>query len=234
MGSSTKIAWCDRTWNPFQGCTRVSPGCAHCYMHAAKKRYGQDPSTVVRSSDATFRKPLSREWRENPGRVFSCSWSDFFHCGADPWRDDAWDIIRRTPEQTYLLLTKRPQRIAKHLPRDWGDGWPHVWLGVTAEDQRRWDERVPLLSQVPAMTRFVSVEPLLEAVRPHGVKHIDWVIVGCESGPRHRPMELDWVRRIRDACAASGTAFFFKQAFFGSKLVETPLLDGRRWLWFPA
>ena len=163
MGETTMIQWADRTWNPWQGCHPVSPGCACCYMQTAKCRYGQNGHKVVRSSQHTFQAPLSKAWASG-GRVFVCSWSDFFVEEADPWRDEAWQIIRLArglvEGMTFMILTKRPERIAAHLPADWGAGWPNVWLGVTAEDQQRADERVPILLDTPAAVRFVSVEPL--------------------------------------------------------------------------
>lgn len=232
MGNTTAIEWTNASWNPWHGCTKVSPGCAHCYMYRDKAHYGQDPTAVVRSK-TTFTAPL--KWRE-PRRVFTCSWSDFFHATADPWRDDAWDVIRRTPHLTYQILTKRPERIADHLPADWGAGWEHVWLGTSVENQHWADVRVPLLLSVPAVVRFLSCEPLLGPVRlaydwlsrrcggcfgdgemcPVGcndgmVEAVDWVIVGGESGPGARPMHPAWVSGLRDQCNDAGVAFFFKQ-----------------------
>jgi len=229
MGNRTAIAWTEKTWNPWQGCTRVSPGCAHCYMYNAKERYGQDPETVVRSRPATFNAPL--KWRE-PARVFMCSWSDFFHVNADDWRPEAWAIIRSTPHLTYQILTKRPEEIARGLPLDWGRGYPNVWLGVSVENQR-WVERARALAQVPARVRFVSAEPLLGPVDLMSVRQwprrsrpllelIDWLIVGGESGPDYRPMELAWAQQLQDQCRAAGVAFFFKQRS-GSR---PGLLDG--------
>jgi protein gp37 len=160
MGERSVIEWTDATWNPWRGCDKVSPGCAHCYMFRDQRRYGRDPSVVVRASDATFFAPLrSRRWQA-PRKVFTCSWSDWFHEDADPWRAEAWDVIRRTPEHTYQVLTKRPERIADHLPDDWGDGYANVWLGVTIES-RRFVDRADLLRETPAAVRFISAEPLL-------------------------------------------------------------------------
>src|SRR3990167_11527130 len=111
MSDKTHINWTEATWNPWHGCIKVSPGCKNCYMYREKNRYGQDPAVVVRSKPATFNAPL--KWKE-PARVFTCSWSDFFIKQADPWRDEAWDIIYQTPHLTYLILTKRPERIEAH------------------------------------------------------------------------------------------------------------------------
>lgn len=159
MSEHTNIAWTDATWNPWHGCEKVSPGCKHCYMYREKQRYGQDPRNVTRSK-TTFRAPL--KWTK-PARVFTCSWSDFFIEEADPWRDEAWEIIRQTPHLTYQILTKRPERMAGRLP--WTtEPWPHVWLGVSVEDQANADARIPLLLDTPAAVRFLSVEPLLAAV----------------------------------------------------------------------
>ncbi len=116
----TKIGWADDSWNPWQGCTKVSPGCKHCYMFTARAELKQDPSIVTRSK-TTFNDPL--KWMAHEA-IFTCSWSDFFHEAADPWRAEAWEIIRRTPQHTYLILTKRHERMAAHLP--WTDRpWPH-------------------------------------------------------------------------------------------------------------
>ena len=173
MGTDTKIQWCHHTWNPWQGCIKVSSGCTNCYMYTDKKRYGQDPAVVVRSKRPTFRRPLRggagwgnvKEYNWVSGeRVFVCSWSDFFIEQADPWRTEAWDIIRERKDLTFIILTKRPERIRECLPDDWGDGWPHVWLGVSVEDQAAANKRIPPLLRTLATVRFLSVEPLLGPV----------------------------------------------------------------------
>ena len=123
MGERTTISWTNHTYNPWLGCTKVSPGCKHCYMFDYMWRIGLDPETVVRAKQGTFNAPL--KWHRpmnafppsHPQYVFTCSLSDFFHKDADPWRDEAWEIIRRTPNLTYQILTKRPERIAGHLPK---------------------------------------------------------------------------------------------------------------------
>lgn len=205
MGERTGIAWTEKTWNPWMGCERVSAGCDHCYMFSEQTRYGHDPN-VVRRSKTTFTAPL--RWKE-PARVFTCSWSDWFHADADQWRDEAWAIIKQTPHLTYQILTKRPARIARHLPSDWGSGYPNVWLGVSAETQEWYTRRASALLDVPARVHFVSAEPLLGPIIP--TPRVDWVIAGGESGPGARPCEEAWLRRLRDDCAALGTAFYLKQ-----------------------
>lgn len=240
MTQRSAIEWTDHTWNPWQGCTQVSPGCAHCYMFREKRRFGQDPETVVRSAAATFTAPL--RWTE-PARVFTCSWSDFFHESADDWRDEAWDIIRRTPHLTYQVLTKRIERVPEHLPADWDRGYPNVWLGVSVENNRH-VYRAAELAVLPARVRFVSAEPLLGPVgdldaafhvRLHGktvtpIDKLDWVIVGGESGPNARPMQLSWAREVRDLCEAHGVAFFLKQlgGVIHKRGGDEALLDGVR------
>lgn len=221
MGDTTAIAWTEKTWNPWQGCHKVSAGCANCYMYRDKARFGQDPATVVRSKPATFNAPL--KWKE-PALVFTCSWSDFFIEEADPWRDEAWELIRRTPHITYQVLTKRPERIAGHLPGDWGAGWSNVWLGLTAENEAALD-RLAYLRDVPAALRFVSAEPLLGSLdlrrnipserilrwhRP-ALEGVGWVIVGGESGPNARAMYIQWAAEIVAQCRAAGVPVFVKQ-----------------------
>jgi protein gp37 len=204
MGRNTRIGWADNTWNPWQGCLKVSPGCKYCYMYTDKTRYGQDPAVVVRSK-TTFDDPL--RWKA-PQRIFTCSWSDFFIEQADDWRPEAWEIIRRTPQHTYLVLTKRPERIADHLPQGWP--WPHVWLGVSVET-RDYRGRAGMLRMIPAAKRFLSCEPLLEDLGLLDLHGIHWVIVGGESGKHHRPMEIAWAASIRDQCLAAGVQLYVKQ-----------------------
>lgn len=159
MGEKTGVSWTHHTVNFWIGCDQVSPGCAHCYAKTLTERWGKDFSILRRTSDATFYAPL--KWKE-PALVFTCSMSDFFHEDADQWRDDAWDVIRRTPHLTWQILTKRPERILEHLPADWGAlGWSNVWMGTSVENQHFADIRIPLLLKVPAVVRFLSCEPLL-------------------------------------------------------------------------
>lgn len=221
MGDRTGISWTGKTWNPWHGCRKVSRGCAHCYMYREKAAYGQDPTAVVRSK-TTFRDPL--RWRE-PARVFTCSWSDFFIEEADAWRDEAWAIIRETPHLTYQILTKRPERIGGRLP--WGPDeapWPHVWLGISAEDQRALDARIFDLIRAEAAVRFLSLEPLLgpisledyvmtRADQASGVlvNAIDWIILGGESGPGHRQMEVAWLEALVRQGREAGVPVFVKQ-----------------------
>jgi protein gp37 len=201
-------------------------------MFTEQRRYGRDPSVVTRCSDSTFYAPLrSKKWRElAPGSlVFTCSWSDWFHEDADEWRDEAWEVLRGRPDLNWQILTKRPERIAEHLPSDWGDGWPNVWLGVSIEN-RRFVGRADVLRSVPAAVRFISAEPLLGPLTPLlpgpaidgkyvwwnpppdytvgrddpglDLSDIDWLICGGESGPQHRPIRISWVRSLLDACLA--------------------------------
>lgn len=175
MGKSN-IEWTDYSWNPWQGCTKVSAGCKNCYMYRDKKRYGQDPSVVVRSAPATFNAPLAKNrdgsWKIPSGsKVFVCSWSDFYHEAADPWRDGAWAVMAQRKDLTFILVTKRPERMAHHMPFGW-DGpfswferpWPNVWLLVSVESQETANERLPDFLKIPALVRGVSMEPLIGPV----------------------------------------------------------------------
>lgn len=270
MGESTRIEWTNATYNPWRGCDKVSPGCAHCYMFREQQRYGRDPSVVVRCSDSTFYAPVrAKKWRELPegALVFTCSWSDWFHEAADAWRDEAWEVLEQRPDLTWQILTKRPERIAGRLPSWWGDADAeapsNIWLGVSIEN-RRFVHRADVLREVPAAVRFISAEPLLGPLI-HGcpvclgvgvrcshcdgfpdldLAGIDWLIVGGESGPRHRPIHADWVRALRDACVPpgsagaelgwGGTAFFFKQWGGATPKSGGRELDGRTWDEMPA
>ncbi len=229
MGENSRIEWCDHTFNPWIGCTRISPGCDHCYAEAWARRSGlvQWDGPPRRTSDSTWRQPLKWDAEAKRAgvrrRVFCASLADVFDNQAlTLWRDELWALIGRTPNLDWLLLTKRPQNIVGALPtphvealldRDapWPWPWPNVWLGVTAENQAEADRRIPSLLAVPAARRFVSCEPLLGAVDLHHLGGIDWVIAGGESGPGARPAHPDWFRSLRDQCAAAGVPFFLKQ-----------------------
>ena len=226
---NTLIGWCDHTINFWRGCNRVSEGCRHCYIQRRNKDPFHGP---VRTTQATWRQAAiwDREavTHGTRPRVFTCSLSDFFHPTADPWRKEAWALIRKCGNLDWLILTKRSDRIAKSLPEDWGAGWDHVWLGVTVESQE-WVSRVADLLVVPAKTRFVSAEPLLGPVdlRPY-MARLNWVIAGCERAAKdkRRPMNIDWVRDLRHQCDKKEKAFFFKQYYVGTGLYYDGILDG--------
>jgi len=222
MGKASAIEWTEATWNPWHGCLKVSPGCAHCYMYRDKLRFGQDASQVLRSK-SSFDAPT--KWKESKV-IFTCSWSDFFIEQADEWRDEAWEVIRSTPQHTYQILTKRPERIGERLPSGWPMG--NVWLGVSVENPRFY-KRIEILADIPAAIRFLSLEPLLAPMPRLPLKGISWVVVGGESGPHCRPMQAEWVREIRSQCAKAKVAFFFKQWGGPRKDVTGRVLDGKVW-----
>lgn len=249
----SKIEWTDHTHNPWIGCTRVSEACQRCYAeYLAETRFGWATwgpgQPRVRTSEDNRRKPLS--WNRKAARegrrakVFCASLADVFDDEVDQaWRDDLWKVIRACPNLDWQLLTKRPEHIRGMLPKDWGDGWPNVWLGVTAETQRRADERLPILLQIPAVVHFASCEPLLESLdlTAYLGNGLNWVITGGETGDGARRMMPSWAQGLRDQCVSSGVAFHFKQwgdvdacgTDVGKKAAGR-MLDGRTWDEFPA
>lgn len=221
MSLSTGIAWTDSTFNPWIGCTRVSEGCRGCYAEAfVTGRMGADlwgPSAPRRvTAVSTWKGPLA--WNREAGRtgrrrrVFSASLADVFdsHPTAEATRPRFWGLVRETPNLDWIVLTKRPERIAACLPPAWGEGWPNVWIGATVES-RNVLSRLDHLRAVPAVVRFVSAEPLLDDLGDVDLSGIAWVIVGGETGRDAREMNPDWARSLRDRCRAAGVAFFMKQ-----------------------
>lgn len=305
---STSIEWTDVTWNPVTGCTKVSPGCAHCYIERTPAfrtkgvRFERGRIPVQLHPDR-LEAPL--HWRQ-PRRVFVNSMSDLFHEDVPDWFIYAvWTAMYHSPQHVFQVLTKRPDRMAEWMakwcdrgpskvgpvmwregarrdhpwascvteaealsvhnagrsqmfhawidswgepphggarplydwmegPRWWPNVLPNVWLGVSVENQRMFDQRVPLLLDTPAAVRFLSCEPLLGPIELHAdmwpacsdqPTDIHWVIVGGESGPKHRPFDPDWARSLRDECRAAGVPFFMKQlggARPGSRLEDLP------------
>ena len=228
MAQTSKIGWTDATANFWVGCKKVSPACKFCYMFRDYGgRYKNDPTKVKRTKDGTFRAALS--WKE-PRKIFTCSWSDFFIEDADGFRADAWDVIRRTPQHSWQILTKRPERIMQCLPDDWGAGWDNVWFGVSVEDQKRSDERLEIFRDIPAKIKFLSVEPLLSSVDLSNwfvpalkIRHlrgtapaVDWIIVGGESGNetgpwKYRNCEIEWIESVAQQCHKANIPVFIKQ-----------------------
>jgi protein gp37 len=206
------------TFNPWMGCTKVSPGCEHCYAESLSKRYGKEiwgkGKERYRTSSAYWKNPLRWNAEAAKGgyriKVFCASMADVYDPEVpEEWRSDLFQLIRRTPHLDWLILTKRPQNIVAMMH---GEALPeNVWLGTSVEDQYRADLRIPVLVSIPATIHFLSVEPLLESVDLGTLAGIDWVIVGGESGHHCRPMDLEWARDIRDQCRAAGVAFFMKQ-----------------------
>ena len=244
MASTTRISWCDATWNCWQGCTKVAPECANCYAEREMLRWGKEPHKIVRSKDATFYAPL--RWKE-PKRIFVCSWSDFFH-EAVFTHDvlDAWGVMRRAPQHTYIILTKRPQWIEDKLPFDWDGGWPNVWFLVSAGTNESLARFWPILRDIPGLAvRGISMEPLLEQVVYQGTTAYQavlnqdnerlpqWVIVAGESGPSRRPMDLWWAKCARDWCLDWSVPFFFKGHIGNVHTPENELLDGKMYHEYP-
>ena len=268
MAKYSRIEWTDATWSPVTGCTPISEGCENCYARRMAKRLaGRCGYPAVDPFRATIHPERLDEpfrWKK-PRRVFVCSMSDLFHEDV-PYEFiyDIWDVMVKNRQHTFLILSKRPDRMQSFIERvmvnrmDYAymlgntpEGkearkWAlkpvqNVWLGVTAENQQRADERIPILLEIPAAVRFVSVEPMLGLVDLTGIRFdrntimnvlegcginrlspcqsipnafcekINWVICGGETGPGARPMHPDWVRSLRDQCQDSGVPFFFKQ-----------------------
>lgn len=260
--SRTKIPWSEFSYNPIIGCSKVSEGCENCYAERMAERLAYNPVTPMYSDvmrqpsmmsghlvwngttafvESALNKPLKRK---KPTMFFVCSMGDFWHPSVRPeWRERVYDVVRHCQQHIFQFLTKRPENI-----KDWPDDLPNAWLGVTAENQEMADRRIPILSQIPAAERFVSLEPMLEGVeieeylpqydyrptyeyyrvaypdcedKPIKIKNgIDWVIVGCESGSDRRPCDLAWVKSVVDQCDDAEVPVFVKQLSIGGKLLR--------------
>lgn len=241
MSEHTAIEWCDSTFNPWIGCTRVGPACDHCYaaVSTPARTMGIEWGPHAerrRTSDANWKQPLRWEreheaFAEQHGRrrrVFCASLADVFdNAVPQQWRDDLFELIRVTPHLDWLLLTKRIGNVGNMLPVpfDFERIYPNVWLGITICNQAEGDRDVPKLLELDARVRFLSVEPMLGPITFEGMfssacdmrdgtnalEALSWVICGGESGPHARPMHPDWARSLRDQCSAAGVPFLFKQ-----------------------
>lgn len=249
MSTQTSIEWTNVTWNPTTGCNRVSPGCDHCYALTMAKRlkamgnprYQNDgdprtsgPGFGITVHDDVLSHPL--RWRK-PSFVFVNSMSDLFHARVPfDFVERVWQVMEQTPQHTYQILTKRPDRMARFVAR-----LPvlrNVWLGTSIEDQER-IERAEHLMSIDGYTHFISAEPLLGPLSfplARFAINIDWLIAGGESGPGARPCELDWLRDLREQCREGHVAFFVKQlgGYPDKRGHDKALLDGRLWREMPG
>lgn len=206
--NETAIEWAEATWNPTTGCTKVSPGCDHCYAEGIARRFSRGFELTLHP------ERLSQPYdRRAPSRIFVDSMSDLFHADVDDaFIGRVFAVMADTPRHTYLILTKRPGRMRSWVRKHLAAPLANVWLGTSVESQRWADVRVPILRATPAAVRFLSCEPLLGPVDLDGrLAGIHWVIVGGESGSGARPMNPDWVRGLLADCRAAGTAPFVKQ-----------------------
>lgn len=250
MANASSIEWTEVTWNPVAACTKVSPGCTHCYAERMSRRLramaecaaldGREPGRLARYAtviddrgrwtgrialdEGALGEPLG--WKRSRV-VFVNSMSDLFHPRVPvSFIERVFETMNRCPQHTFQVLTKRPELAAQVADRlTWT---PNIWLGASVESAE-YRDRVDWLRRIPAATRFLSVEPLLGPIPRLSLDRIDWVIVGGESGPGARPIDPDWVRPIRDRCLAHGVAFFFKQWGGTNKKRAGRQLDGRTW-----
>jgi protein gp37 len=240
MGENTTIEWTDATWNPVRGCTKVSPGCKHCYAETWAERFrGVKGSPFEQGFDLRLvphklGEPL--RWK-TPRRIFVNSMSDLFQDDVPvDYIAQVGQVMRQAHRHTFQVLTKRHERMRKLLSGElnWMAQLPNVWFGVSVEDRRYGVPRIDGLRATPAAVRFLSIEPLLEDLGKLNLRGIDWVIVGGESGPRARPMEKSWATSIMQQCRKAGVPFFFKQWGGKNKKAAGRVLNGRTYDELPA
>lgn len=250
---TTKIEWADEVWNPTVGCTPVSTGCAHCY---ARRMFDRGMTVYNHSFDQVTayesRLEIPLRWQK-PRRVFVDSMSDLFHpMVSDEFILKVFDVMSQAKQHTFLILSKRMERMSSFMNKYSfvkSFSWPleNVWMGVSVEDQRSVNERIPLLLNTPAALRFISAEPLINKITLSDLLYpiygledskgpnpgIDWVICGGESGPGARPLHPDWVRSLRDECNRADIPFFFKQwGEWSPEIIQGLSMANRAQTWF--
>ena len=235
MAHGSDIEWTESTWNPVTGCTKISPGCKHCYAERMAERLQAMGQRNYRNGFALTLQPhmlaLPLQWKK-PQRIFVNSMSDLFHEDVPlAYIREVFGVMRRASWHRFQVLTKRAERL-EHLGAqlDWTD---NVWMGVSVESDA-YRERIDHLRKTNARVKFLSLEPLLGPMRDLNLNGIDWVIVGGESGPGARPVDPGWVIGLRDQCRQAQTPFFFKQWGGTNKKRTGRLLDGRTWDEMPA
>jgi protein gp37 len=230
MAQGSAIEWTESTWNPVTGCTKISPGCKNCYAERMAHRLQLMGQPNYRNGFQLTIQPsmleLPLRWRK-PQSIFVNSMSDLFHDNIPvDYIHEVFDVMRRADWHRFQVLTKRAERLADLDP---GIDWPkNVWMGVSVESLA-YVSRIRLLRSTHARVKFLSVEPLLEALPNLDLDGIDWVIAGGESGPCARPMKPEWIVELRDQCVTASVPFFFKQWGGPKKKKSGRLLDGRTW-----
>jgi protein gp37 len=233
MSDGSSIEWTDATWNPIRGCTKISPGCKHCYAERFAERFRGVPDHPftqgfdLRLVPEKLEEPL--KWKR-ARRIFVNSMSDLFHEDVPAeFIGRVSDVMQRADWHTFQVLTKRAQRMREMLSTSLRDAASrtHIWWGVSVEDRKHGVPRIAELQAAPAQVRFLSVEPLLEDLGTLDLRGIHWVIAGGESGPGARPMQREWVLSLRDQCEAAGVKFFFKQWGGVQKKKAGRELDGK-------
>lgn len=217
-------------WNPWHGCVKCSEGCEHCYMYFLDRVRDKNGADIYKTK-AGFGYPLQKcrdgSYKVKSGEMIRvCMTSDFFLEEADEWRDEAWDIMRFRSDVRFFLLTKRPQRVAQCLPKDWGDGWDNIMFNVTCENQRRADERIPILKELPFKHKGIMCAPFIGEVSIEkylGDGMIEQVICGGENYDGARPCNFDWVKKLRAECVRHNITFCFIET--GSVFIK----NGRRY-----
>ena len=233
MTTSTTIEWTEQTWNPTTGCTKISPGCKHCYAETMARRLqamgvnGYENGFNLSLLPERLNEPLLRR---KPTTYFVNSMSDLFHNEVPfGFLDEVFSIIEKTPHHTYQILTKRAARMHKYFSPEIRKVPINAWLGVSVEDQKYGLPRIDQLREIDAAVRFLSIEPLLEDLGAINFAGIHWAIVGGESGPKARPMQSEWVQSIKEQCEKCDTAFFFKQwGGWGADGVKRPKKENGR------
>jgi len=238
MAGTTEIEWTDATWNPVTGCTKISPGCDHCYAERFSERFRGVPGHPFEHGFDIMLRPERVEqplgWK-TPKMVFVNSMSDLFQKEVPTsFVDRVFDTMERADWHVFQILTKRSSLMRDYINARYAGGVApaHIWLGTSVEDGAR-KSRIRHMQQMSATIRFLSVEPLIAPLGKVDLRGISWVIVGGESGPGARPMDPAWVREVRDQCMSAGIAFFFKQ--WGGLRPKSGgrELDGREWSQLP-
>jgi protein gp37 len=239
MSLNSHIEWTDATWNPVRGCTKISPGCKHCYAETFAERFRgvkghpYEQGFDLRLIPGKLTEPFT--WR-SPRLVFVNSMSDLFQPGVpDEYAQAVADVMTKANWHTYQVLTKRSERLEELLRGRlrFAAKQKHIWWGVSVEDRKYGLPRIEHLRDAPAYIRFLSIEPLLEDLGEIDLTGITWVIVGGESGPGARPIREEWVLSIREQCKAAGVAFFFKQWGGTRKSLNGRKLEGRTYDEYP-
>lgn len=217
-------------WNPWHGCIKCSEGCEHCYVYYTDAMRGKSGADIYRTKTG-FNYPLSKDrsgrLKIQSGEMISvCMTSDFFMKEADAWREEAWDIMRKRSDVVFLLLTKRPERIKDCLPQDWNSGWENIFLNVTCENQKRADERIPLLLALPFIHKGLHCAPLLGPLEIGSYLdsgQIEQVACGGENYGGSRPCDYEWVKSLHDQCAERNITFCFMET--GTRFIK----DGKEY-----